>query len=146
MAGRRLEELREALDEQLAAAGHAPYTGPHTLPAVLPVCARALQEATEAGRDPGRPAMRAVVRATLAELAARAPGHAVEVRVPPFGAVQCISGPRHTRGTPPSVVETDPPTWLALCTGTLPWERAAAENRVSASGARADLERLLPLY
>ena len=59
------------------------------------------------------------VRYTLEELAARHPGRSVEVRVPPHGAVQCIEGPTHKRGTPPNVFETDAPTWLALVTGTV---------------------------
>jgi len=84
------------------------------------------------------------VRWTLQLLAERAPGHAVEVRVPPFGAVQAVEGPRHTRGTPPNVVETDASTWLALATGALSWDGALAAGRVAASGARADLAALLP--
>ena len=74
-----------------------------------------------------------------------APGHSVEVRVPPFAAVQCIAGPRHTRGTPPNVIETDPRTWLELATGRLTWTDAVAAARVTASGARADLSALLPV-
>lgn len=85
------------------------------------------------------------VRWSLEELGERAPGHATEVRVPPFGAVQCIEGPRHTRGTPPNVVETDAATWLGLVAGTLAWGDAVALGRVRASGSRADLSGLLPL-
>lgn len=85
------------------------------------------------------------VRFTLQELGERAPGRSVEVRVPPFGVVQCVSGPRHTRGTPPNVVETDPGTWLSLATGDLDWERALAAAAVTASGRRADLSAYLPL-
>ncbi len=88
---------------------------------------------------------RAAVRFTLEELADVAPGNAVEVRVPPDGAVQVVTGPRHTRGTPPNVVETDPATWLALVTGELAWAAAVADGRVHASGERADLSDLLPL-
>jgi putative sterol carrier protein len=69
----------------------------------------------------------------------------VELRVPPFVAVQCVAGPRHTRGTPPNVVETDAATWLRLATGELAWDDAVAEGRVSASGNRADLSAHLPL-
>jgi hypothetical protein len=69
----------------------------------------------------------------------------VELRVPPHVAVQCIEGPRHTRGTPPNVVETDAATWLRLATGELSWGTALAEGRVTASGNRADLSALLPL-
>ncbi|WP_251152520.1 sterol carrier family protein [Cellulosimicrobium sp. Marseille-Q4280] len=85
------------------------------------------------------------VRFTLEELAGIAPGHAVEVRVPPAGAVQAVEGPRHTRGTPPNVVETDTETWLGLATGELAWADAVAAGRVRASGERADLSWLLPL-
>jgi len=92
-----------------------------------------------------RAAVRTAVRFTLEELADVAPGRAVEVRVPPDGAVQAVPGPRHTRGTPPNVVETDPATWLALVTGALGWAEAVAAGRVAASGDRADLGALLPL-
>ncbi|NUT47368.1 MAG: hypothetical protein HOV94_08660, partial [Saccharothrix sp.] len=74
-----------------------------------------------------------------------APGRSVEVRVPPFAAVQCVAGPRHTRGTPPNVVETDPRTWLELAVGRLGWADAVAGARVTASGSRADLSTLLPV-
>jgi hypothetical protein len=96
---------------------------------------------------PGAPAavVRTAVRFTLEELAASAPGRAVEVRVPPAGAVQAVAGPRHIRGTPPNVVETDPQTWLALATGALAWAEAVAVGRVRASGARADLGGVLPV-
>ncbi|MBM7506120.1 sterol carrier family protein [Agromyces aurantiacus] len=85
------------------------------------------------------------VRYTLQLLAEQSPGGAVEVRVPPYAAVQCIEGPRHTRGTPPNVVETDPATWLALATGSLAWADARASGRVRASGQRADLEGVVPV-
>ncbi len=88
--------------------------------------------------------VRTAVRFTLEELAARAPGRSVEVRVPPHGAVQAIEGPRHTRGTPPNVVETDGPTWLGLVTGRVAWTAAVADGRVSASGERADLGGHVP--
>lgn len=90
--------------------------------------------------------VRTAVRFTLAELAARAPGRSVEVRVPPHGAVQAIVGPRHTRGTPPNTVETDPETWLGLVTGTVAWDEAVADGRVHASGERADLSEHLPFW
>lgn len=90
-------------------------------------------------------ARRTAVRFTLEELADVAPGHTVEVRVPPDGAVQAVEGPRHTRGTPPNVVETDPQTWLALATGAESWHEALAAGRVHASGERADLADWLPL-
>jgi hypothetical protein len=101
--------------------------------------------------DADRPAsaaqadLRDATRYLLEELAARAPGRTVEVRVPPFGAVQCVEGPRHTRGTPPNVVETDAQTWLALATGRLGWAEAVAAGAVRASGERADLSDFLPI-
>lgn len=85
------------------------------------------------------------VRYLLEELATRAPGHSVEVRVPPFGVCQCVEGPRHTRGTPPNVVEMDPTTWLDLATGRLAWRDAVGAGRILASGSRADLTEWLPL-
>jgi hypothetical protein len=85
------------------------------------------------------------VRFALEELAALAPGRSVEVRVPPYGAAQCIEGAHHTRGTPPNVVETDPETWLRLVVGDLAWDEATASGRVAASGGRADLTPWLPL-
>lgn len=73
------------------------------------------------------------------------PGRSVEVRVPPYGAVQCVAGPRHTRGTPPSVVETDPVTWVSIATGRLSWAEAAGQGRLRLSGLRTDLSAHLPL-
>jgi uncharacterized protein (TIGR03083 family) len=78
-------------------------------------------------------------------LAARAPGASTEVRVPPYAVVQCVAGPRHTRGTPPNVVETDPLTWIRLATGRTTWAAELQAARVFASGERADLSGLLPL-
>ena len=89
--------------------------------------------------------IRAAVRATLGWIAQTHPGRSVEIRVPPQGAVQAIAGVRHTRGTPPNVVEMDAATWLALVSGRLGWSEAVAEGRVRASGSRADLSELLPL-
>lgn len=83
------------------------------------------------------------VRYTLQRLADLAPGNSVEVRVPPVAVVQCVAGPRHTRGTPPAVVETDAGTWLALVTDELGWEPARQAGRLTASGERADLSALL---
>lgn len=93
----------------------------------------------------GRDELATAVRYLLEVLASDAEGHTVEVRVPPFGAVQAIAGPRHTRGTPPNVVELDPETWLSLATGGLSWADAVAGSRVAASGSRADLSEVLPL-
>ena len=90
-------------------------------------------------------AMATACRYLLEELAERAPGNSVEVRVPPYGATQCIEVPRHTRGTPPNTVEMNPDTWFALATGKLSWQDALAEAKVSASGTRADLSEVLPV-
>ncbi|AEG43144.1 sterol carrier family protein [Isoptericola variabilis] len=95
--------------------------------------------------EAGRAETTTAVRFTLEELADVAPGNAVEVRVPPAGAVQAVAGPRHTRGTPPNVVEADVETWLALVTGRMSWADAVAAGRVHASGERSDLSGLLPL-
>ncbi|MEI2765240.1 MAG: sterol carrier family protein [Dermatophilaceae bacterium] len=92
-----------------------------------------------------RTALATAVRFTLHELAEAAPGRSLEVRVPPFAAVQCLPGPSHRRGTPPSVVETDPATWVRLALGELTWAEAVAAGSVVASGQRADLGGLLPL-
>lgn len=92
-----------------------------------------------------REVIRRAVRTLLDVLAERAPGGAVEVRVPPYAAVQCVGGPRHTRGTPSNVVETDATTWLRLATGRVSWPEALATGALSASGERADLSHQLPL-
>ncbi|WP_432547827.1 sterol carrier family protein [Kineococcus sp. SYSU DK004] len=101
--------------------------------------------ALDDGAVPPRPVLATAVRWSLEELAERHPGRSVEVRVPPFAAVQVLEGPRHTRGTPPAVVEVDPATWLRLATGREAFETARTAGRVRASGVRADLSGLLPL-
>lgn len=85
------------------------------------------------------------VKSTLNALTIKAPGRAIEVRVPPYAAVQCGEGPTHTRGTPPNTIEMDAKTWLALASGELSWEQAVASGAVLASGSRADLAQFLPL-
>ncbi|MGW7102682.1 sterol carrier family protein [Streptomyces sp. NPDC054838] len=92
-----------------------------------------------------RQALAACTRLLADALAVTAPGASVEVRIPPFAVVQCVEGPRHTRGTPPNVVETDPLTWIRLATGRTGWAETVREARVRASGERADLSALLPL-
>ena len=89
--------------------------------------------------------VRAAVKHFLAVLAQRHPGKSVEVRIPPYAAAQCLEGARHTRGTPPAVVETDAATWLALAQGTVAFADAVAAGKVRASGERSDLSALLPL-
>src|SRR6266568_723892 len=105
----------------------------------------AVAEALDAAAPPCREALRAAAMRLLDLLAARAPGRAVEVRIPPFAAIQCVAGPRHTRGTPPNVVETDATTWIRLATGRLAWAAALDSGAVRASGPRADLSPYLPL-
>ncbi|MFG1802366.1 sterol carrier family protein [Micromonospora carbonacea] len=117
-------------------------SSPHIKSAAVAEALAALDE----GRTPERLVFREAVRALLTALTERAPGRSVEVRVPPYGAVQCIPGPRHTRGTPPNVVELDPATWLELATGRRSWVDAVTEGRVRVSGVRADLSAHLPLH
>lgn len=95
---------------------------------------------------PPRAQLANAVRLSLRTLSAAAPGGSVEVRVPPFGVVQCIAGPRHTRGTPPNVVQTDPRTWLCLVTGRTTLDSAIRDGTVSVSGIRAaEVAAHLPL-
>ncbi|MFD2417877.1 sterol carrier family protein [Amycolatopsis pigmentata] len=115
---------------------------PGELHAAVQVVTAWLDDVEEA---PPRADVAKAVRLSLRALAADAPGRSVEVRVPPFAAVQCLEGPRHTRGTPPNVVETDPRTWLELATGRLQWTDAVEAGRVTASGSRADLAHWLPI-
>lgn len=108
---------------------------------------KAWQEAAQPTSDAPLPrtVLATAVRYSLEEVTARAPGNSVEVRVPPFGVTQCVEGPRHTRGTPPNVIECDAATWLAMVTGQLGWAEAVGAGKVAASGLRADLSALLPL-
>ena len=85
------------------------------------------------------------VKSTLNALTVKAPGRAIEVRIPPYAAVQCGDGPTHTRGTPPNTIEMDAQTWLALAAGELSWDQAVDSGAVLASGLRADLAQFLPL-
>lgn len=89
--------------------------------------------------------LRLLTKHYLALLALTAPGNSVEVRVPPYAAAQVVAGVRHTRGTPPAVVETDAETWIDLATGRLDWSAALSDGRVRASGERTDLSPHLPL-
>ncbi|MFD0469467.1 sterol carrier family protein [Nonomuraea thailandensis] len=137
------EKLRAALDGQLVALDEPSYDGPASTLADALVAA--VLAAYERGLQPERDAARMAVRHLLDRLASTAPGRTVEVRVPPYAAVQAIEGPRHTRGTPPNVVEMDGRTWIRLALGRMTWDEAMAEGAVSASGARADLSGYLPL-
>jgi hypothetical protein len=146
-----------ALDAQLSLLGEAPAAAIGDAPVAAKdlvslqrACVDAVLTALGAGGetepgalDPG--ATRVAVRFLLDRLASAVPGRAVEVRVPPYGAVQCIAGPAHSRGTPPNVVEMDPVTWLLLAAGRLGWRDAVESGEVRASGPRADLSAHLPV-
>jgi hypothetical protein len=121
--------------------------------AVQPISAEELRAAVDPvrpwlageGEQPSRAVLGAAVKTTARWLAQQVPGRSVELRVPPHVAVQCVPGPRHTRGTPPNVIETDAATWLRLATGHVTWADAVAEGKVTASGNRADLSGHLPV-
>jgi hypothetical protein len=123
------------------------------MPASAPIPAADLQAAVDPVRawlageaeQPPRAVLGAAVKTSARWLAQQVPGRSVELRVPPHVAVQLVPGPRHTRGTPPNVVETDAATWLRLATGATRWAEAIADGTVTASGNRADLTAYLPL-
>lgn len=140
LAPSSVRRLRAALDEQLRLLDEPAFSGSDE-EAVAASARLALRV-----EDPSRALLKAAVRCSLAVLANRSPGHGLEVRVPPYGAVQAIEGPQHTRGTPPGVVETDPITWLRLATGHRDWAEAVAEHDVQATGVRSDLSGHLPLW
>ena len=121
--------------------GNRPIPAEELRAALAPTAAWLAGEAEQ----PPRAVLGAAVRTSARWLAQQVPGRSVEVRVPPFVAVQCVPGPRHTRGTPPNVVETDAATWLRLATGALTWAEAVGQGKVTASGNRADLTAYLPL-
>ena len=140
MANPRYVVLRTSMART---AGFEATARPGGAPAAVP--AETLQLEVTSLNEPQRADLATAVRYLLQLLDEKAPGNSVEVRVPPFGAVQVIQGPRHTRGTPPNVVEMDATTWIAVATGTEEWADAAASGRVHASGTRADLTGVLPL-
>ncbi len=113
----------------------------------VPVTMAALHllDRIDGGQEPSREELKAAVKASLAHLVEIAPGRAVEVRIPPFAAVQAVEGRAHRRGTPSAVVETDAVTWLSLVVGRLSWQDAVASGRLQASGERSDLSTLLPM-
>ena len=114
-------------------------------PAEVAAAVDAVLAARDAAEAPPRAALALAVRGLAERLAQTAPGRHVELRVPPYAAVQCVEGPRHTRGTPPNVVEADPLAFVELCAGRLAWEQAVADGRVRTWGDRADLSSWLPL-
>ena len=121
--------------------GKAPIPAEELRAAVDPVRAWLAGDAEQ----PPRTVVGTAVKTTARWLAQQVPGRSVELRVPPHVAVQCVEGPRHTRGTPPNVIETDARTWLLLATGQLSWDDAVGRGSVSASGNRADLAHWLPV-
>lgn len=151
-AGQRLAEVVPRVQSVLVAADPssvvAQRTGRHT---VADAALFRLVEAVVHGLDlphpvpPDRTALAVVTRTLAAVIAGNAPGRSVEVRIPPHAAVQCVDGPRHTRGTQANVVEAEPIAFLALCTGRLVWRDAVRDGRVRISGERSDLSALLPL-
>ncbi|WP_329250144.1 sterol carrier family protein [Actinoallomurus sp. NBC_01490] len=142
MARLRPERLRAALDDQLNALGRTDEPPPPEA-RLEDALVTAVLATYDAGEEPVRTALRVTVRLLLERLATDFPGRSVEVRVPPYAAVQCVEGPRHTRGTPPNVIETDAKTWIMLATGRTTWDEA--HDRISASGERADLSSRLPV-
>lgn len=124
-----------------------------TPPKISPDAGREAVEEVRAGFDtptasatqPARDVLALAVRYLLQVFAETHPGHSVEVRVPPFGAVQAVEGPRHTRGTPANVVELDPLEWVQLATGAVSWSALADQGKISASGIRSDISDLLPV-
>ncbi|EME98949.1 maleylpyruvate isomerase family mycothiol-dependent enzyme [Streptomyces mobaraensis NBRC 13819 = DSM 40847] len=153
----RLDEAADRLSTAVAdadpAAPLATVLGPmtvadYTLTRLLEAVVHAddLAAATGLAVAHDRQALATVTRLLADALAAAAPGGSVEVRIPPFAVVQCVEGPRHTRGTPPNVVETDPLTWIRLASGRADWAAAVEDALVSASGERADLSGQLPLF
>ncbi|MDT7538762.1 MAG: hypothetical protein QOI82_2347 [Actinomycetota bacterium] len=140
--GRARAALRNADEKQVV----QQRTGAHTLfDAVRFRLIEGVVHGLDLGIDPDPIAQRIVVKTLVEILAARAPGHAVELRIPPYAAVQVLEGPRHTRGTPPNVVEMGPRAFLELATGRSAWHDAVRDGTVRASGERADLSAWLPL-
>jgi hypothetical protein len=123
----------------------AQVPGSAVVPGELEAVLWQLDEAVGAAEDPERGALKLATRHLAQTLATRHPGRSVEVRVPPYAAVQCLAGVRHTRGTPPATVEVEPVAFVQLCTGRLGWQEAVRDGRVRASGERSDLSPLLPL-
>lgn len=136
---------RAVLDAQRAELGLPAYEGPEDEASLRRGALAAVLAARDAGVEAERPVVKGAVRYLLDLLVAAAPGRSVEVRVPPYAAVQCVEGPRHTRGTPPNVVEMDAATWIGLATGSLEWADALHDGLVRASGSRADLSAWLPI-
>ncbi|MCU1587013.1 MAG: hypothetical protein JWN31_506 [Frankiales bacterium] len=135
-----------ALDEHPADTVVHQATGDHTLrDAAVFRLIEGVVHGLDVGIEPDASALKIVVKELASILTDRYPGKSVEVRVPPYTAVQCLAGPRHTRGTPPNVVEADPIPWVLVCAGRASWHDLVRTGRIRASGERADLSELLPL-
>jgi Bacterial SCP ortholog len=147
MPARRTDPARllAAVNAQRAALGAVPWSGRASADALGSECVSLVLAALDAGSVPQPEALRGAVAHLLGLLGDRAPGRAVEVRIPPYAAIQCVAGPRHTRGTPGNVVETDAVTWVLLAAGRISWPSATGDGRLRASGPRADISGLLPL-
>ncbi|SEQ92757.1 maleylpyruvate isomerase family mycothiol-dependent enzyme [Streptomyces radiopugnans] len=156
-AARAVDDAVEELEPVLEQAVRADVLLPHSFGAMraldftvtrlleLVVHSDDLTRATGVRVPLVRHALATTVRLLADALAAKAPGASVEVRIPPFAVVQCVAGPRHTRGTPPNVVETDPLTWIRLATGRTDWLKELDAAHLTASGERADLRDHLPV-
>ncbi|MFF7649066.1 sterol carrier family protein [Streptomyces sp. NPDC007983] len=144
VGGRSVRELIARLPAEAAAADEDARTLAARC-AELVVRSDDLAAATGLAVPYDRQALATAVRLLADGLAAKAPGGSVELRIPPFAVVQCVEGPRHTRGTPPNVVETDPLTWVRLAAGRIGWAEALEAGEVTASGERADLAAHLPV-
>ena len=88
------------------------------------------------------PEIMSQVKTILAKISKIAPGHAVELRIPPYSAIQCVEGPKHTRGTPPNVVEMSADVLFDIVGGKINWPDAISDGLISASGERSDLSAL----
>lgn len=117
-----------------------------TSPLTVPPVVRTILDALAADKPVSRTEMKAAVKHVLSDLATIAPGRSVEVRVPPYAAVQVVAGATHRRGTPPALVQMTATTLLELATGACPWPEAISSGAVRASGERSDLSGLFPLY
>jgi uncharacterized protein (TIGR03083 family) len=150
--GGRLRTRDQVEAALLAVDSHPPdtvirqLTGDHTLrDATVFRLIEAVVHGLDVGIQPEPRALKLVVKELTAVLAQRHPGKSVEVRVPPYTAVQCVEGPRHTRGTPPNVVEADPVAWVLVCSGRAAWPELVRTGQIRASGERSDLSALLPV-
>ncbi|HVV77704.1 MAG TPA: sterol carrier family protein [Mycobacteriales bacterium] len=143
-----LDLLAGLADDQLLHMGSRSIRLADYLPTrCVEACVHSLDLSDATGADPrlDRAALGVATRLLTGILAERVPGHSVELRVPPYAAVQCVAGPRHTRGTPPNVVEVEPVTWIEIATGRLSWDSAVDAGQIRASGERADISEHLPV-